>query len=141
LSLGAARLDQVPKRLEAVRAFGKLAESGSLAAANKRVANILKKSEAPVAGAVDLTLLQEAAERELHAALAAVVPKADARYAEGHYADALRELAVLKGPVDAFFDGVMVNADDAALRRNRLALLSTLHGAMNRVADLSKLAV
>jgi glycyl-tRNA synthetase beta chain len=70
-----------------------------------------------------------------------VAPRAEAAFAAGDHAASLQALAALKGPVDAFFDAVMVNADDTALRRNRLALLAQLHGAMNRVADLSKLAV
>ena len=82
----------------------------------------------------------EPAEQVLHAALKTVRPIADALFDKGEYAASLRELAALKAPVDAFFDSVMVNADDAALRTNRLALLAALHAAMNRVADLSKLA-
>ena len=85
-------------------------------------------------------LLQEAAEQKLAAALKGVVPLADGLFHNGEYAAALRELAALKAPVDAFFDDVMVNAEDAALRTNRLGLLKTLHEAMNRVADLSRLA-
>ncbi len=135
-----ARWDEFPKRLAAVRAFKALPESQPLAAANKRVGNILKKSEAGGAAQVDTTLLRESAERALHAALLEVAPKADAAFAVGDYTGSLQALAALKTPVDAFFDQVMVNADDAALRHNRLGLLATLHAAMNRVADLSKLA-
>jgi glycyl-tRNA synthetase beta chain len=135
------RWGQLPQRLAAVRAFAALAESQSLAAANKRIGNILKKSEgAAPAAAVDPARLVEPAEKALAAAVQQVQPKADAHYAAGHYTESLRELAVLKGPVDAFFDAVMVNADDPALRANRLALLASLHEAMNRVADLSRLA-
>ena len=145
LALQPARLGEVPKRLAAVRAFAALPEAASLAAANKRVGNILKKSEAAaaadVAGAVNTALLTEPAEAALHAALAGVAPGADAAFAQGDYTASLQALAVLKAPVDAFFDGVMVNADDPALRANRLALLGTLHASMNRVADLSRLAV
>jgi glycyl-tRNA synthetase beta chain len=133
-------LTEVPKRLSAVRAFAALPEAVPLAAANKRIANILKKSEAAPATAVDATRLVEPAEQVLHAALKTVQPIADALFDKGEYAASLRELAALKAPVDAFFDSVMVNADDAALRTNRLALLAALHAAMNRVADLSKLA-
>lgn len=141
LSQRPQRLAEVPKRLAAVRAFAALPEAASLAAANKRIANILKKSEAAAAAAsVDAARLVEPAERALHAALLATTPRADALFADGQYTASLRELAALKAPVDAFFDGVMVNADDAALRANRLALLGVLHAAMNRVADLSKLA-
>jgi glycyl-tRNA synthetase beta chain len=89
---------------------------------------------------VDAARLVEPAERELHSALGRVAPLAERAFAAGDLAGALRELAALKAPVDAFFDRVMVNTDDAALRRNRLALLAELHRAMNRVADLSRLA-
>ena len=140
LTLRPARLAEVPRRLAAVRAFAALPEAASLAAANKRIANILKKSDAQPAASVDPDKLVEPAERALHGALNNVRPLADALFDNGEYAASLRELAVLKTPVDAFFDGVMVNADDAALRANRLALLAALHAAMNRVADLSRLA-
>jgi glycyl-tRNA synthetase beta chain len=131
---------EFPRRLDAVRAFKALPEAAPLAAANKRVGNILKKSDGGAAALVDAALLHEAAERALHAALQAVTPRADAAFAAGDYAASLQSLAALKGPVDAFFDGVMVNADDPALRANRLGLLAQLHAAMNRVADLSRLA-
>jgi glycyl-tRNA synthetase beta chain len=136
------RWAEIPKRLAAVRAFAALPEAASLAAANKRVGNILRKSEgaADAAPAVDTALLKEPAEAALYEALQAVAPKADAAFSAGDYTASLQALAALKGPVDAFFDHVMVNAEDAALRANRLALLGTLHAAMNRVADLSKLA-
>jgi glycyl-tRNA synthetase beta chain len=140
LALRPERLGQVPKRLAAVRAFSALPEAASLAAANKRVGNILKKSEGGVGTVVDTALLRESAEGALYEALQAVVPKADSAFEGGDYQGSLQALAVLKAPVDAFFDHVMVNAEDAALRANRLALLSTLHAAMNRVADLSRLA-
>ncbi|MBK6866325.1 MAG: glycine--tRNA ligase subunit beta [Ideonella sp.] len=134
------RIDLVPRQLAAVRAFAALPEAASLAAANKRIANILKKSDAGAPVAVDETLLREDAERHLHGAMTVAQPFADALFDKGEYAASLRELAVLKEPVDLFFDQVMVNADDAALRTNRLALLGALHAAMNRVADLSRLA-
>jgi len=85
-------------------------------------------------------LLAEPAEHALHDAILATAPKADELFNEGEYTASLRELAALKTPVDAFFDAVMVNAEDARLRANRLALLARLHQSMNRVADLSKLA-
>ncbi len=134
------RLGDIPKRLAAVRAFAALPESASLAAANKRVGNILKKAEGTVTAKVDAALLKEAAEVALNAALAAVKPQADAAFERGDYAASLQSLAALKAPVDKFFDDVMVNAEDAALRNNRLGLLAILHQAMNRVADLSKLS-
>jgi glycyl-tRNA synthetase beta chain len=140
LSLRPARLADVGSRLAAVRAFAALPEAASLAAANKRVGNILKKVEGAVAAHVDERLLKEPAEAALNDALNAASPRADAAFALGDYAASLQALAALKTPVDAFFDGVMVNAEDDKLRANRLGLLATLHAAMNRVADLSKLA-
>jgi glycyl-tRNA synthetase beta chain len=138
---------QMVPRLAAVRAFATLPEAEPLAAANKRVGNILKKSEGEGAGfgtapaAIDPGLLKEPAESALAAALAQTAPRADAAFAAGDYTASLQALAALKTPVDAFFDTVMVNAEDPALRRNRLALLAQLHLAMNRVADISRLAV
>jgi glycyl-tRNA synthetase beta chain len=140
LALKPPRLGDIPKRLAAVRAFAALPEAVALAAANKRVGNILRKSSEPVAAEVQAALLQEPAEQALHAALLATLPTADAAYRRGDYAASLQVLAALRGPVDAFFDGVMVNAEDAALRNNRLALLAALHAAMNRIADLGRLA-
>jgi glycyl-tRNA synthetase beta chain len=134
------RWGDIPRRLAAVREFAALPESDALAAANKRVGNILKKAEGEPPGAIDAAALREDAERALAAALAQVAPVADAAFAQGDYTASLRALAALKAPVDAFFDGVMVNAEDPALRRNRLALLAALQRAMNRVADLSRLA-
>jgi glycyl-tRNA synthetase beta chain len=134
------RWAEIPKRLAAVRAFAALPEAASLAAANKRVGNILKKSDAGLSTVVDATLLKEPAELALHAALCSVGPKADAAFDAGDHTGSLQALAALKAPVDAFFDGVMVNVDEPALKANRLALLGTLHAAMNRVADLSRLA-
>jgi glycyl-tRNA synthetase beta chain len=133
-------LNEIPKRLAAIRAFSALPEAGSLASANKRVGNILKKVESKIDGPVNVALLQEPAEQALHAVLTMVMPKADAAFKLGEFSSALQELAALKTPVDAFFDNVMVNTEDAALRANRLALLAQLQQAMNRVADISKLA-
>jgi glycyl-tRNA synthetase beta chain len=134
------RLGDIPKRLAAVRAFAALPEAASLAAANKRVGNILKKVEGEVLAKVDAELLAEAAEIALAATLAEVGPQADAAFVRGDYAAALHALAVLRGPVDTFFNEVMVNAEAPALRANRLGLLATLHRAMNRVADISRLS-
>ncbi|MBK9954416.1 MAG: glycine--tRNA ligase subunit beta [Rhodocyclaceae bacterium] len=134
------RLGDIPKRLAAVRAFAALPEAESLAAANKRVGNILKKVSDGVTPKVDAALLKESAEIALNAALGEVKPKADAAFDKGDYTASLQSLAALRGSVDAFFDGVMVNAEDAALRNNRLGLLAILHQAMNRVADLAKLS-
>jgi glycyl-tRNA synthetase beta chain len=133
-------LGDVPRRLAAVRSFAALAEAPSLAAANKRVGNILKKAEGVVDAKVDTALLKEPAEAALYEALVQVRPHADAYFDRGDYITSLKALAALKIPVDTFFDKVMVNAEDPALRTNRLALLAQLHAAMNRVADLSKLA-
>ena len=140
LSLNPRRLSDVSARLAAVRAFAALPEAASLAAANKRVGNILKKVEGEVTAQVDAALLKEPAEVALNAALAGAKPRADAAFECGDYAASLQSLAALRTPVDAFFNTVMVNAEDPALRTNRLGLLATLHAAMNRVADLSKLA-
>jgi glycyl-tRNA synthetase beta chain len=133
-------LHDVAGRLLAVREFLALPEAPALAAANKRVGNILKKSDA-AAAAVDPALLGEPAEQALAVALGDVGRRADEAYAEGEYARSLRLLAGLKPSVDAFFDNVMVNVDSAPLRANRLALLAALRTTMNRVADLSRLAV
>ncbi|OJU92550.1 MAG: glycine--tRNA ligase subunit beta, partial [Burkholderiales bacterium 66-5] len=139
LALHPQRLAQVAPQLEAVRAFARLPEAPALAAANKRVTNILKKA-GDVDAHVNPELLREAAEKDLHAALKAIAPKADAQYGQGDYTASLTTLAALRAPVDAFFEHVMVNAEEADLRLNRLGLLKTLHDAMNRVADLSRLA-
>ena len=140
LALAPTRLGEVPRRLAAVRAFAGLPEAASLAAANKRIGNILKKAEGEVEAKVNTALLQEAAEQALFEALGTVQPEADRLFVQGDLAGSLKALAALKTPVDAFFDDVMVNAEDAQLRANRLGLLKTLHEAMNRVADLSRLA-
>ncbi|SER06859.1 glycyl-tRNA synthetase beta chain [Nitrosomonas sp. Nm51] len=136
-------LKDIPKRLEAVREFEKLPEAASLAAANKRVHNILEKSaqtEAVNNTQINTGLLKEPAEIALYDALMQVKPQADSAFESGEYTRSLQSLAALKEPVDAFFDHVMVNTDDAGLRTNRLCLLELMHQAMNRVADLSRLA-
>ena len=142
LALRPQRLAQVPQFLAAVRAFAALPESPALAAANKRVGNILKKAEleGPVDAHVNPALLQEQAEKDLYTALQRFVPEANAQFDAGDYTASLQTLAVLRAPVDAFFDDVMVNAEQLDLRLNRQGLLKTLHEAMNRVADLSRLA-
>ena len=138
------RLDDIVQRLEAVQAFAALPESASLAAANKRISNILKKNEEALslvaAAGVNPALLQEPAEQNLAAAVLRVQPHIDAAFAGGDFAGTLKTLAQLRDEVDAFFNDVMVMAEDIALRNNRLALLSSLHGMLNRVADISKLA-
>jgi glycyl-tRNA synthetase beta chain len=140
LAVRQAQWAGLPQRLAAVRAFATLPEAPALAAANKRVGNILKKSDDAPLVEVQARLFAEPAEAALWAALEQVQPKAQAALAAGDLTDSLQALAALKTPVDAFFDAVMVNAEDPALRANRLALLRALHGAMNQVADLSRLA-
>ena len=139
LTLRPKRLGDIPKRLLAVRAFAALPESAALAAANKRISNILKKAD-DVDAHVSPVLLVEPAEMTLHAAMQTVLPQAQAQWKEGDYTASLQSLAALRAPVDAFFEDVMVNAEALDLRLNRLGLLKSLHLAMNRVADLSKLA-
>jgi glycyl-tRNA synthetase beta chain len=140
LALRPQRLGDVAKRLQAVRAFAALPEAPALAAANKRIGNILKKAEGTVDAQVSESLLREQAEKALYQATRELGPLARSKFESGDYTGSLQTLAALRAPVDAFFDDVMVNAEEADLRRNRLGLLATLHGAMNRVADLSRLA-
>ncbi len=132
-------LDNITERLNAVQAFAALPEAESLAAANKRITNILKKTDG-AAGTVQDGLLKETAEQGLYSAMTALKPQVDAAFAQGDFAGTLKALAHLRDNVDAFFNDVMVMAEDAQLRNNRIALLSSLHGMMNRVADISKLA-
>jgi glycyl-tRNA synthetase beta chain len=139
LALRPQRLGEVPKRLAAVRAFAALPEAPALAAANKRISNILKKAQ-EVDPHVSDVLLREPAEIALYSAMKDVAPKAKAQFESGDYTASLQTLAALRAPVDAFFDGVMVNAEEMDLRLNRQGLLKSLHVAMNRVADLSRLA-
>ena len=129
----------IPARLQAVRAFAALPESPALAAANKRIGNILKKA-GEVDAHVNPALLQEDAEKNLYAAMQKLLPESEAQFKAGDYTASLQTLAALRAPVDAFFDDVMVNAEEMDLRLNRQGLLKSLHVAMNRVADLSRLA-
>ena len=130
---------EVPARLEAVRAFSQMEEAEALAAANKRIGNILKKSTEAIKE-VDAALFEEDAEKTLFDALVAVEPQVQSLYAEGAYTDVLKLLAPMKAPVDKFFEDVMVNVENEAIRQNRLALLARLHRTMNLVAELSRLA-
>ena len=139
LALRPQQLGEVSRRLTAVRAFAALPEAPALAAANKRIANILKKAP-EVDAHVSALLLKEPAEIALHTAMGRVLPEAHKQFEAGDYTASLQTLAALRAPVDAFFDGVMVNAEEMDLRLNRQGLLKSLHVAMNRVADLSKLA-
>lgn len=129
----------VPARLQAVRAFAQLPEAEALAAANKRIGNILKKT-VPETDVVDVALFDSEAEKALYEALCDAEPKAKAHYEAGRYTDLLKGLAPMKAPVDHFFEDVMVNVEDARVRANRLALLWRLHRTMNMVAELSRLA-
>jgi len=138
LGLRPQRLGDVPKRLAAVRVFAALPEAPALAAANKRISNILKKAP-DVDAHVSELLLREPAEVALYAAMQQLAPQAQAQFEAGDYTASLKTLAALRLPVDDFFDAVMVNADELDLRLNRQGLLKSLHQAMNRVADLSRL--
>ena len=139
LALRPQQLGDVSRRLAAVRAFAALPEAPALAAANKRIGNILKKAP-EVDAHVSVVLLKEPAEMALYTAMGLVLPEAHKQFEAGDYTASLQTLAALRAPVDAFFDGVMVNAEEMDLRLNRQGLLKSLHVAMNRVADLSKLA-
>lgn len=132
---------QTPKKLEAVHKFMQMPESASLAAANKRIANILKKSADAAVGDVDPALLAEDAEKKLFDVLGDHEPIAKLFFEKGEYEGMLATLTPLKTPVDAFFADVMVNSEDEKLRLNRLALLKRLFTLMNRVAELSRLVV
>jgi glycyl-tRNA synthetase beta chain len=134
-------IDDLPERLEAVRAFEALPEALSLSAANKRIVNILRKAQGEGSSAVDLSVLVDGAERALHAAFDRLKPVVESRVAEGDFSAALQALASTKPTVDRFFDDVMVMADDPKIRGNRLALLREVAATMNHVADISKLAV
>jgi glycyl-tRNA synthetase beta chain len=137
-------LADIDARLAAVQAFAALPEAEALAAANKRITNILKKNEGAGKGnegaEVQRDVLQEAAEQNLYAAMLKLAPGIDAAFASNDFAGALKALAQLRADVDAFFTDVMVMAEDLKLRNNRLALLAQLHRMLNRVADISKLA-
>ena len=139
LALKPQRLTDVSKRLEAVRAFAALPEASSLAAANKRIGNVLKKA-GDVSPHVSVIDLKEDAEKALYDFMQKLLPESQACFEAGDYTGSLQSLAALRSPVDAFFDDVMVNVEDEEIRRNRLGLLKSLHLAMNRVADLSALA-
>jgi len=133
------RLDMIPARLEAVVNYSHLPEAPSLSTANKRISNILKKLDHVPAG-FDETLFKENEEKILAEEYLKLKPRLDHLYNNQEFTPMLQELAVLKEPVDAFFDKVMVMTDDDTLRNNRIGLLNDLRQSMNRVADLSKLA-
>ncbi len=127
------------QRLAAVKAFRRLVESASLAAANKRIRNILRKAETTIPRSYDPTLLQEPAEQALAAAIGKLEAVVRPLFENHDYTDALRELAALQAPVDKFFDDVMVMTDDTAIRDNRLALLNVVSELFLQVADISRL--
>ena len=130
---------EVARRLQAVTTFRALPAAQALAAANKRIANILKKLDTPPAATIDEARLVDPAERELAMRYTALAPQAEQLFAAREYARYMEMLADLRAPVDAFFDGVMVMSDDLALRTNRLALLARLHALFTRVADIARL--
>lgn len=140
LAQNPTRIDEVPQRLAAVKAFALLPEATALAAANKRIVNILKKSTEPFGNTVNSTLLHEPAEKTLFAEVEKLTPLIEAQLTHNDYTTALKSLANLRPAVDAFFADVMVNADDAAIRANRLALLAQLARLMNCAADISRLS-
>jgi glycyl-tRNA synthetase beta chain len=135
------RIDLVPAQAAAVKAFGELPEAEALAAANKRIVNILRKAESEAAAAVDRSRLTDGAEHDLYLAFQKLDPVVDLHFSERDYTGALIALAAARPAVDRFFDDVLVMADDPAVRANRLALLRGVAHTMNRVADISKLAV
>ncbi len=140
LSQRPSRIDLVPAQAAAVRAFSELPEADTLAGANKRIINILRKSASEAAQVVDRGRLTEGAEHDLYLMFQKLEPIVDDRCAAGDFAGALLALATAKPAVDKFFDDVLVMADDPAVRANRLALLRGVAQTMNRVADISKLA-
>ncbi len=130
----------LPARLAAVQSFAVLPEAAALAAANKRIVNILRKSGAEAAVTVDRSRLESGAEHDLYMAFQQLGPQVEADFGRGDYTAALRALASAKPVVDRYFDDVMVMAEDPAVRANRLALLRGVAQTMNRVADIGKLA-
>ncbi len=126
-------------RLRALEEFLRLPDAQSLAAANKRIANILRKASGPVGDTIDENLLRDPAEQILGEQLVAIARMVEPKFEARNYTEALKDLAVLRGAVDEFFDSVMVMADDPALRANRLALLGRLRSLFMRAADLSRL--
>ncbi len=141
LARSPASLVDFDRRLAAVQAFIALEPAASLAAANKRIANILRQAEIDSVGEVKAKLFTEAAESDLADALESATGKVGPLLEKRQYTDALTALAQLRGPVDTFFDKVMVNVEDKALRNNRLALLSQLRALFLDVADISRLSI
>ncbi len=135
------QLTQLLALLDAAKAFNGLVEAPALAAANKRIQNILKKSPTEISAQFDVNALVEAQEKVLAEHLSQLRPNVEAFYEQGQFTEGLKALAALKTPVDAFFDNVLVNAEDATVRANRLGLLASLNQLMNGAIDISKLAV
>lgn len=134
--------NDIVEKLEAVKTFSQMPQAEALAAANKRIINILKKADiaADSAAPIDASLLREDAEKNLYAAMLTLKPKVETAFSQSDFTRTLTLLADLRQPVDAFFADVMVMAEEIPLRNNRIALLSNLHTMMNQVADISKLA-
>ncbi len=139
VSQNPTRIDQVVPRLEAVRVFRAMPEAESLASANKRIRNILRKTSVTQV-LPDPAVLQETAEKDLFAATSKLMPRISSLWENRDYTEALRQLAGVRKEVDTFFDQVMVMTDEPVIRNNRLALLFQLERLMNQVADISKLA-
>ncbi len=139
ICLNPEQLNDMDKRIKALFAFRQLPESRSLAAANKRISNILKKSNVKVKDKFDQHILKEASEKSLADKLAEVKDKLAPMFDNADYQQAMRLLAGLKTPVDDFFDNVMVMDEDKTLRDNRLALLKSLRDQFLKIADISKL--
>jgi glycyl-tRNA synthetase beta chain len=134
------KLNDLPKRLQAIRGFTQLSEATQLAAANKRISNILKKIEGQPAQNVQVHLLRLPAEANLYKALETISPKLDQQFRNQEFMALLQSLVVLSQPIDQFFSDVMVMDENLQLRQNRIALLNQLHQKMNLVADIGKLA-
>ena len=134
------RIDLVPAKLEAVQQFLANDAAQALAAANKRIGNILKKAEGRIPEP-DIALLEENAEKALFERVVQLAPLVDSHVANGAYAEALLALSGVRAEVDRFFDEVMVNVEEPLLRANRLGLLKALYAQLNAVADISRLAV
>ena len=132
-------LHQIQARVQACNEFAQRAEASSLAAANKRITNLLKKADTAL-GSVDMSRLSEPAEKELASVIQSLGPQARSQCHQGQFAASLSTMAGARDAVDAFFNDVMVMAEDPSIRANRLALLNDLHSLMNQVADISRLA-
>lgn len=140
LSMNPGKINDLTVRLEAVRSFNELSEATQLAAANKRISNILKKMEGKLPSEVQTQLLRLPAEINLFKSLEALSPKLDQQFKSQDFIGLLQNLVALSEPIDQFFSDVMVMDEDLQLRQNRIALLNQLHQKMNLVADIGKLA-